>query len=89
VVDLLRLLRDELLAHAPTDRDRDTLVFGTSRGAKQSPSNARNRVLAPAVELANVELAKHDLEPLPEGLTRIRCAGRSPASSSRSAPTRP
>ncbi len=70
-VALLPALRDELLAHAATRADRSSgvLVFGTSTGAKQSPTNVRRRVLARAVELANGRIAELDKEPLPEGLT--------------------
>jgi integrase len=70
-VALLPALRDELLAHAATRADRasDVLVFGTSTGAKQSPTNVRRRVLAKAVESANGRLAELDREPLPQGLT--------------------
>jgi integrase len=70
-VTLLPLLRDELAALAAPRRnvDRNALVFGTSTGAKQSPSNVRRRVLARAVERANERLADDDREPLPEGLT--------------------
>jgi integrase len=50
-VTLLPLLRDELVAlKARSHPDRTTLVFGTSRGGKDSPSNVRRRKLAKAVE---------------------------------------
>jgi integrase len=70
-VDLLPLLRDELAARAAVCRDRrpDALVFGTSTGAKMSPTNVRRRVLAKAVERANEALTARGAEPLPEGLT--------------------
>jgi integrase len=70
-VALLPSLRDELLAHAATRADRASavLVFGTSTGGKQSPTNVRRRVLAKAVELANSRLAELETEPLPDGLT--------------------
>jgi integrase len=45
------------------------LVFGTTTGAKQSPSNIRRRVLAEAAERANERLPDDDRKPLPEGLT--------------------
>ena len=68
---LLPLLRDELAAHAASRSDRTphALVFGTSTGHKQSPTNVRRRVLAKAVERANSQLALRDVGPLPEGLT--------------------
>jgi integrase len=48
---------------------RDALVFGTSKGEPQQPSNARRRVLAKAVEKANDQLEKDEAELLPSGLT--------------------
>jgi integrase len=69
VVDVLPLLRDELAAHAARGRSADTLVFGTSTGRKQSPSNVRRRVLAPAVALADERLEARGIEGLPDGLT--------------------
>jgi integrase len=70
-VNLLPLLRDELASHAAARARRapEALVFGTSTGGKQSPTNVRRRVLAKAAELANDRLAERDAEPLPEGLT--------------------
>lgn len=69
-VELLPALADELAAmRARSGGAPDALVFGTSTGAKQSPSNVRNRVLAPAVELANAVLQDRDVPPLPEPLT--------------------
>jgi integrase len=76
-VDLLPVLRDELLAYAAArpDRDPDALVFATSRsggyagGAKHSPSNIRNRVLTPAVTNANAKLAKRGAPTMPADLT--------------------
>jgi integrase len=71
-VDLLPLLRDELVALAAvvrSDADQDAYVFATSTGARQQATNLRQRVLAPAVEGANKQLAKRGAEPLPSGLT--------------------
>jgi integrase len=69
-VTLLPLLRDELVAlKARTHPDRSALVFGTSRGGKDSPSNVRRRKLAKAVERADANLAKEDRAPLPDKLT--------------------
>jgi integrase len=67
-VNVLPLLRDELVSHAAAiegDREPDALVFGSGKGNKQSPSNVRRRVLAKAVELANEQLD----DELPDGLT--------------------
>lgn len=70
MVDLLPLLRDELLTlKARRDPGRDALVFETTRGRKDSASNVRNRMLAPAVEAANAALAEADRDPLPDRLT--------------------
>lgn len=45
-------LRDVLLAIKPTDTDPDAYVFATRGGGPSNPSNVRNRILVPAVELA-------------------------------------
>jgi integrase len=45
------------------------LVFRTSTGGPLGAMNVRRRILAPAVRLANEQLAKHQVEPLPKGLT--------------------
>jgi integrase len=63
LVDELSHLR----AHARGDRS--ALVFGTATGRKMSQSNVRTRVLAKAVERANVSLAARELPPLPARLT--------------------
>jgi integrase len=70
-ISLLPLLRDELASHAAAcaDRGPDALVFGSSTGAKQSPSNVRRRVLAKAVGVANERLEGADAETLPAALT--------------------
>jgi integrase len=67
VVDIRLALVDELLSMRARDGGApDALVFATATGARMSPSNVRNRVLARAVERANVTLADADLPPLPE-----------------------
>ena len=69
-VYLLPALRDELTELAARRQgERDGLVFATATGGKESPSNVRRRLLAKAVEQANVRLAKDELDPLPERLT--------------------
>jgi integrase len=70
-VELLPLLRDELAALAAERRseDHDAYVFGTRTGGRQQPTNLRQRVLTPAVELANAQLLQGGYEPLPIGLT--------------------
>ncbi|HEV7492526.1 tyrosine-type recombinase/integrase [Baekduia sp.] len=70
-VDLLPVLRDELLSYRAGlgDVGRDALVFGTRTGKRQGSSNVRRRVLARAVELANASLLERELDPLPERLT--------------------
>jgi integrase len=66
VVDLLPGLVDELVSmRARSGGEPDALVFGTSTGAKQSATNVRNRVLAPAVEKANATLIRAGHPPLP------------------------
>lgn len=70
VINVLPVLRDELLAYrARTDAGADALVFGTSTGAQQNPSNVRTRLLAIAVDQANERLAKEGAELLPTRLT--------------------
>jgi integrase len=71
VVNVLPILRDELLAYRATLRDvlPSALVFATSTGGRQSETNVRRRVLAPAVERASKRLEAEGIEPLPEGLT--------------------
>ncbi len=70
-VDMLPALRDELLElKASAKRTQMTdRVFGTSAGGRQHPSNLRNRVLAPAVKLANERLTEAGEVPLPDRLT--------------------
>jgi integrase len=70
-VDLLPRLRDELAAYKaqhPNAAAHD-LVFPTSTGRPRDKHNVRNRVLAPAIEAADVMLAARGQSPLPEGLT--------------------
>jgi integrase len=77
-VDLLPVLRDELLAYAAAnpDREPDALVFATTGyggryegGGKHSPSNIRKRVLTPAVTNGNAKLAKRGAPQMPADLT--------------------
>jgi integrase len=56
-IDLLPVLVDELLElRARSDDGPEALVFGTSTGAKQSPSNLRSRLFLPAVADASAAL---------------------------------
>jgi integrase len=60
-------LRDELLAvRSQGHVDQDAYVFPTRTGARLSPENFRNRVLAAAVKRANERLTERDLAPLPK-----------------------
>jgi integrase len=70
-VDMLPVLRDELLALKARSRRAEPygLVFGTREGTRHGASNIRRRVLAPAVELANKQMADAGDVPLPERLT--------------------
>ena len=70
-IDLSPVLRDELAGHragaryaAPCDR-----VFPTASGGAHDRNNIRDRILAKAVECANVRLADRGLSALPDGLT--------------------
>lgn len=69
-VNIVPILRDELAAYSARAKgDPDVLVFGSSNGKPQSPSNIRRRLLAVAVKAANVKLAKAKAEPIPVKLT--------------------
>jgi integrase len=69
-IELLPALRDELAAlRAERDRDTAELVFATTSGRPQNPSNVRNRALALSVERANELLAARGAPPLPRRLT--------------------
>jgi len=69
-VDLLAPLRQDLAdLRARRDGGRDALVFATGTGRRDGPSNVRRRLLAPAVDRANVRLEADGAELIPEGLT--------------------
>jgi integrase len=69
-VALLPVLREELLTlKARLIPEPSELVFGTTCGAPQSPTNIRQRVLQRAIKRADESLAAHNLSPLPDGLT--------------------
>lgn len=61
-------LHDTLAAlkAASSDTRPDAHAFPTAAGNRQSASNIRNRILAPAVKRANVTLAEQDKPPLPK-----------------------
>lgn len=69
-VKLLPVLR-ELLTMLKAQRapEPDQYVFGTARGGRQSESNVRQRILAPALARANEMLASQGSNPLPPGIT--------------------
>jgi integrase len=71
VVEIVPILRDELLTLASRDPDRqpDLRVFRTSKGGSIGATNVRRRILAPAVEKADEELRERGLEPFPAGIT--------------------
>jgi integrase len=58
-------LRDELAKIRPADADPDAYVFATSRGRRPSPTGIGARIIVPAVEAANANLAKRALPTLP------------------------
>lgn len=84
VVDLTPALRDELALwlDRSTRKEPTDPVFPTSRGKQDNRQNVRRYLLGPAIERANVELAKLGIEPIavvsPHGLRRtyasLRCA---------------
>jgi integrase len=55
-----------VLKAASPDTGPDAYAFPTAAGNRQSASNIRNRILAPAVKHANVTLAEQDKPPLPK-----------------------
>jgi len=67
---MLPVLRDELSGYrARLDTAPEAPVFGTAHGRPHRATNIRRRVLARAADRANQQLAKDEIEPLPEGLT--------------------
>jgi integrase len=70
-VNIVPVLRDELLAYRAgvSDAPAKARVFGTSTGGRQSETNVRRRILAPAVVIANERLEANDGDPLPDRLT--------------------
>ena len=69
-IDVLPVLHDELAAlKARKNPAPGDLVFPTTTGAAQNPSNIRQRVLAPAVKRANERLEDAGEAPLPQPLT--------------------
>ena len=69
-VELLPVLGAQLAAlRASASGDLDGLVFATTKGRRQNPSNVRNRTLALSVARADALLAARDLPPLPAPLT--------------------
>jgi len=71
VIDVLAVLRDELDAYRSRLESPapEGYAFATGRGGRESESNVRQRVLAPAVDAANAALATVGTEALPERLT--------------------
>ena len=65
-VDISPTLTDVLTEYRTRTRhaDPDSLVFPTSAGKRDNPSNTRNRFLADAVEIANVKLEEDGHEPI-------------------------
>jgi integrase len=65
-VDISPTLTDVLTEYRTRTRhaEPDNLVFPTSAGKRDNPSNTRNRFLADAVEIANVKLEEEGHEPI-------------------------
>ena len=80
IVDVSPALLDELKLHRAdaTFAKPDDLVFATSRGTTRNRWNVTTRILKPAVERANVELAKAGRAPIEavtnHSLRRTFCA---------------
>jgi len=69
-IDLLPVLREELsVLKAQRHPSGGDLVFGTSRGRRQNPTNVRQRALHRAIERANATLDRDDAGALPPSLT--------------------
>jgi integrase len=69
-VNILPILRDELSDYrARMDTTPDTLVFRTSTGRTLGATNIRRRIVATAIEQANLLLSKQEIEPMPTDLT--------------------
>ncbi|MFL5960130.1 MAG: tyrosine-type recombinase/integrase [Gaiellaceae bacterium] len=80
VVDVTPMLLDELKLHRADSEQPgpDDLVFGTSRGTPRNRSNITRQILQPAIDRANVELAKVGRTPIEHvtnhSLRRTFCA---------------
>jgi integrase len=69
-VNILPILRDELSDYrARMDTTPDTLMFRTSTGRTLGATNIRRRIVATAIEQANLLLSKQEIEPMPTDLT--------------------
>jgi integrase len=69
-IALLPVLREELSTlKARLTPEPDALVFGTSSGSPNNPTNIRQRVLQRAITRANEKLSAQNGSPLSEGLT--------------------
>jgi integrase len=69
VIDLLPVLRDELQRFRRSQDLPAGLLFATRTGGPIDASNVRQRVLAAAVDRADLALRRKGLPPLPPGLT--------------------
>src|SRR5207248_354816 len=65
-VDLTPMLLDELKLHRADSEwsAADAVVFGTNRGTERNRSNITRQIVQPAIERANVELAKAGRTPI-------------------------
>jgi integrase len=70
-IEIQPILRDILAVYKAFAYrgDPEALVFPTLTGARRTPDNLRDRVLAALFERANELLARRGLVPLPKGLT--------------------
>jgi integrase len=69
-INVLPVLFNELAdLRARRESSVGSLLFGTTNGRPLGPSNVRRRILAKAIERANVELDRAMAEPLPKHLT--------------------
>jgi integrase len=69
-VNLLPVLRSELRVYKTSLSDpRDALLFAARNGQPLNASNVRQRILALAIQRANIRLHQRGIPPLPTGLT--------------------
>jgi hypothetical protein len=72
--DLVRLLREHKVAVKESEPD-DFIFADRIRDKARERNSVRTKILYPAIERANEQLASEDRPPFPEGSPSTRCAG--------------